>query len=71
MFGEDLLEAMISDGIPLNNIAIVLSNDHIFDLDCPAIEPNPNFPSLFDLIVYESSHINVDESSNSMSWYPL
>ena len=48
-------------GIPLDNIAIVLSNDLIFELDCPTIEPNPNLHSDFDLTIGESSDIGIND----------
>ena len=41
---------MTSLDIPLDDVAMDISNDHIIGLDCPATEPNPNFPSKPNLI---------------------
>ena len=60
-YDEDLLESMLSVDVPLDDIVIVLSNDHIFELDYLAIEPNTDFSSNFDLIISESSDIGIDE----------
>ena len=54
---------MVSLEIPLDNVAIVLFNDHIFEQDCPTTEPNPNFPFEIDLTVSRSSDIGIDEFS--------
>lgn len=52
---EDILEVMNGLDTPLDDVAMVLSNDQIFGLDCPTIEPNPNFPSKYELIDGRSS----------------
>ena len=62
---EDLLEAMSSLGIPLDDVAMVLSNDHTFGMDYPTTEPNPNFPSEPDLSIGISSKTGIDESCGS------
>ena len=55
---------MTSLVIPLDNVAMVLSNDHIVGLDYPATEPSPNFPFEFDLTIGRSLDNGTDESSN-------
>lgn len=60
---EDPLEAIVILDIPLDDIAIVLSNDHIFELDYPTTEPSPDFPFELDLTICRASYIGVEESS--------
>ena len=62
---EDILKDMINLDIPLDDVSMVLSNDHIFDLDCPATKPSPNFPSESDLTISRSSDNGIDESLDS------
>ena len=61
----DLLEAMTSLGIILDDVAMVLSNDHIFGLDYPTIESNPNFPFGPDLTIGRSLEGGINESYDS------
>ena len=63
---EDLLEAMTSLGIPSGDVAMVLSNDHIVELDYPATKPRPSFPSEPDLTISRSSYSYVYESFDSI-----
>lgn len=62
---EDLLEAMNSLEIPFDDVAMALSNDHIFGLDYPATEPDPNFPFAPDLTIDRSLNIGFEKPSNS------
>jgi hypothetical protein len=62
---EDLLEAMTSLNIPLDDVAMLLSNDHIIVMDYPVTKSSPNFPFEFDLTIGRSSNIGFDKSSNS------
>ena len=64
-FDEYLLEAMVSVDVTLDDISIVLSTDHIIELEYPAIELNPDLTIDFDLIIGESSKISVVEFSHS------
>lgn len=50
----------------MDDISIVLCNDHFIELDCPKTEPSPNFPSDFDLTIDGSSNIRIDEPSDSI-----
>ena len=52
---EYILEAIVNLDIPSDVFGIVLSNDHIFEQDCPTTEPNPNFPFELDLTICRSS----------------
>ena len=65
MCDEDLLEAMVSVDVPLNDIFILLSNYHIFEMDCPTIKPRPGSPFESNLTICESLDTGVDESSSS------
>lgn len=62
---EYLLEARINLDIPLDDVSIVLSHDHIFEHDYPTTEPNPNWPLDLDLNIDRSLDIDLDESINS------
>ena len=62
---EDILEAMVSHEIPLDNLDIVLSNDHIFVLDCLTIEPILDFPFQPGPTFHRSIEISIGESTNS------
>ena len=59
---EDLFVTMARVGVPLYDIVINLFNDYIFELDYHIIKPNPNFPFHFDLTVFESLYIGINES---------
>ena len=63
---EVLLEAMTSLGIPLDDAAMVISNDHIFGLDYPTTKPNPNFLSETNLMIGRSLDSDVNESTDSV-----
>ena len=56
---------MTSLDIPSDDDAMVLYNDHIFGLDCPATKPSTNFPSESDLTVGKSPDIGINESFDS------
>ena len=58
---EDLLEAMSSLEIPLDDVAMVLSSDHIIGLDYLATKPKPNFPSEPDITISRSSDDGINE----------
>ena len=62
---ENLLEDMTSLDIPLEDAAMVVSNDHIFGLDYLATEPNPNFVFESDLTINRPLDNGEDESSDS------
>ena len=56
---------MNSFEIPLDDVSMVLSNNHIFGLDFPATKPNPNFPFEPDPTIGRSSNNGVDKSPDS------
>ena len=61
---EDLLEEMVSVDIP-SYLSIVLSNDHIFELDFIAIDPILDFPFDFDFTINKSPNISINEPFDS------
>jgi hypothetical protein len=56
---------MISLGIPLDDVSMVLSNDHIVGLEYPATKTIPNFLSQPDLTMGRSLDSGVNKSFDS------
>ena len=64
LLNQDLLEPMVSVGIRLDDISIVLSNGHFFELNSPTIECIFDMPFEF-LTICGSLDIGIDGSSSS------
>ena len=52
---------MVSLDISSDDASIVLSHDHIFELDYPTTKSNPKFPSKSNLINCRSLNIRINE----------
>lgn len=66
LLDEDLLEAMTSLEIPSDDVAMVISNDHIVGLDYPTIGPSPSFPFEPNITIDRSSLNGINQSSESV-----